>query len=78
VILPSTSLDGARHMAERVLAAIHALGVDHAASPTAATVTVSIGVATGKPGTRYDALVHESDDALYAAKRAGRDRVASL
>jgi diguanylate cyclase (GGDEF)-like protein len=78
VILPATSLDGARHMAERVLAAIHALGVDHAASPTAATVTVSIGVATGKPGTRYDELVHESDDALYAAKRDGRNRVASL
>ena len=78
VILPATGLDGARHIADHVLAAIRSLGVDHGASPTASTVTVSIGVATGKPGTRYEALIRASDDALYAAKREGRDRVASL
>ena len=78
VILPATDMDGARHMAQRVMVAIRALGVDHTGSPTAATVTVSIGASTGKPGTRFDELVQSTDDALYAAKREGRDRVASL
>jgi diguanylate cyclase (GGDEF)-like protein len=75
VILPTTSPDGARHIAQRVLTAIRSLGVDHAASPTSASVTVSIGVGMGQPGTRFEELIRASDDALYTAKRAGRDRV---
>jgi PleD family two-component response regulator len=61
-----------------VLGAIRSLGLDHAASPTGATVTVSIGVGAGKPGTRFETLIRGSDNALYAAKRAGRDRLATL
>jgi PleD family two-component response regulator len=38
---------------------------------------VSIGVGTGKPGTRFEQLVRTSDQALYAAKREGRDRMVS-
>ncbi|WP_419759296.1 diguanylate cyclase domain-containing protein [Acidisoma sp.] len=78
VILPSTSLDGARHIAQRVLAGIRALSLDHAASPTTSIVSVSIGVGLAKPGMRSDELIRESDDALYAAKREGRDRVEAL
>jgi len=78
LILPATSADGSRHLAERVLMAIRALNLDHAGSPTAATVTVSIGVGSGRPGTRFEELIRTSDAALYAAKRNGRDRVASL
>jgi diguanylate cyclase (GGDEF)-like protein len=75
VILPATGPDGAQHMAQRVLAAIRALALDHAASPTAAIVTVSVGIGTGGPGTRFEDLIRAADEALYAAKRAGRDRV---
>jgi diguanylate cyclase (GGDEF)-like protein len=77
VILPGTGGTGANHMAQRVLGAIRALALDHAASPTAAIVTVSIGVGTAQPGTRFEDLIRESDEGLYAAKRAGRNRVAS-
>ena len=40
-------------------------------------VTVSVGVAhVGVPGAdAVRALYHDADSALYAAKRAGRDRV---
>jgi diguanylate cyclase (GGDEF)-like protein len=77
VILPGTGAAGASHMAEQVLGAVRALALDHAASPTAAIVTVSIGVGTAQPGTRFEDLIREADEGLYAAKRAGRNRVAS-
>ena len=43
---------------------------------TEKTLTVSIGVATREPGTAdMDALVSLADQALYAAKEAGRNQV---
>jgi diguanylate cyclase (GGDEF)-like protein len=77
VILPGTGSDGARHIAQRVLGAVRSLALDHAASPTAPAVTVSIGAGTADPGTPFETLIREADKSLYAAKRAGRDRVAS-
>ena len=40
------------------------------------TVTVSLGVAGAPGGAPLEALLRDADQALYAAKRAGRDRVA--
>ncbi len=45
VVLPQTMRSGAEHMARRMLDAIAALGIPHAASATAPIVSVSIGVA---------------------------------
>jgi diguanylate cyclase len=39
------------------------------------TVTVSAGVAMAQPGEDAAALVARADEAMYAAKRGGRDRV---
>jgi predicted signal transduction protein with EAL and GGDEF domain len=37
--------------------------------------TVSIGVASGSPATAIDLLITRADEALYRAKRNGRNRV---
>lgn len=64
--------------AERVRAAIESLGLRHEGSTTSAVVTASVGTATLAPFgdiTSSDKLVSCADQALYEAKRAGRNRV---
>lgn len=39
------------------------------------TITASFGVAFAQPGENMDSLLTRADDALYQAKRAGRNRV---
>ncbi|HHY36213.1 MAG TPA: diguanylate cyclase [Firmicutes bacterium] len=38
-------------------------------------ITVSIGVATRRPGDTFDGLIKRADDRLYKAKRAGGNRI---
>lgn len=76
LLLPETSAQGASEVANRVLAAVDALAIAHASSPTAAHVTVSVGVATLQPeGGSAQSLLDQADAALYAAKHAGRHRI---
>lgn len=73
LILPQTGREGAAVAAERMRAA-----VEKHTFPLAApgAITVSLGVAV-YPDDAADAmgLIRVSDEALYAAKRAGRNRV---
>ncbi|WP_370656549.1 diguanylate cyclase domain-containing protein [Klebsiella pneumoniae] len=39
------------------------------------TVSISVGIAGGAPPQQADALLQRADQALYAAKRCGRNRV---
>ena len=75
-ILSETDAAGAWHTAERVRSAVAALEIPHAGSQ-AGCVTVSVGVATAYPqlGQQAAVLVQEADEALYEAKRNGRNRV---
>jgi diguanylate cyclase (GGDEF)-like protein len=75
VVLPHTDLDGAEQFAERVRRAVAALRVPLEDGGPPVNVTTSLGVAT-LPGTAYDArsLVEAADDALYRAKRTGKNR----
>lgn len=77
-VLIGTDLEGAAKVAERIRGAIDAQAIPHGGGGAAATVGVSIGVAAGRMdrGGSIDDLLRGADEALYAAKRAGRNRIA--
>ena len=62
-----------RQIAERVRAAV--ADEDWSAVAAGLQVTVSIGLAHARRGETPEALLQRVDDALYAAKSQGRDRV---
>lgn len=78
VILPETADSGAQVLAERIRVAVagHTLAID---DRRRINVTVSIGLANFPDDAGTDAkLIAAADSALYAAKRAGRNRVCSF
>ncbi len=76
VILPKTSIAGAFRVAERPRSGVVQLAIAHMKSPHD-YVTVSIGVAVGDIGSvpNPNLLLKVADEALYRAKRSGRNRV---
>lgn len=79
-LLPNTQGTGAVLLAQRVLEAVRAAGLPHAASDVAQGITLSIGAASGLPALPGDAeagahLLAQADAALYQAKHQGRNRV---
>lgn len=80
-VLPHADAEVARLAAERVRQAVAGLCIPHEASPTAAVVTLSVGVATvqaGQHGLTAADLIAQADAALYQAKTAGRNQVVAL
>ncbi len=76
VLLPSTSIDGAAHLAERIRRAVAAGFGPFPELPALPTLTISIGVTSLiADDSGPDSAYHRADDALYRAKRNGRDRV---
>jgi diguanylate cyclase (GGDEF)-like protein len=74
LLLPETSADNARLFAERLRAKIETLDID---APPKFRVTVSIGVAEfDGEAEKIEETLARADRALYAAKNAGRNRVA--
>ena len=76
LLLPGTDRRGARAVADGIQAAVRRLGLTNHASPLSGKVTLSIGAGTAKPapGTKPAALVNAADEAVYEAKRLGRDQ----
>ena len=77
VILSNTNIEGAFTIAEFIRQAIASLFIPHAQSEVSQFVTLSLGVASIIPtleDTTED-LIALADEALYEAKRQGRDRV---
>lgn len=89
LVLPQTDRAGAVHVAERLLGTLRELNLPHADSPTRPYVTVSIGITSfDDQSVRWpmsvsaaidlaqcaQELLRSADQALYAAKTAGRAR----
>ncbi len=74
VIMPASSEESATAVAERIRARVAAF---RSAEPSLEElrVTVSIGLALSEPGMTASDLINRADEALYAAKRAGKNRV---
>ncbi len=77
VILPGHTEDVAASVAQRLRTAVEDLRIPTTVSTVAQNVTISIGVATDVPREREhsETLVAAADEALYRAKREGRNRV---
>jgi len=78
IILPSTGIDDAFAVAERIRTSIK---TEFSLSAVTRTVSVSLGCSSLKPEKKDDLikdLIHRADMAMYESKRAGRDRTTVL
>jgi two-component system cell cycle response regulator len=78
IVLPEQTLEGAASTADHLRKAVEGLRIPHEANVPQGTVTISAGVALFKGSSKSaDELLKQADAALYRAKVAGRNRVAS-
>ncbi|HZF31735.1 MAG TPA: GGDEF domain-containing protein [Gammaproteobacteria bacterium] len=71
-LLPSLDVAQARQAAERLRQRI----VEIAPPSLSTAITISVGVCASVAGDDVDALVQRADEAMYAAKARGRNRIA--
>ena len=80
LIPPATNLADAKRLAEELRSRVAALRIPHPTSETKPWVTISAGVAAMVPkrNSRPLSLINLADQALYKAKRAGKNSVRSV
>lgn len=77
ILLPGANHEAATGVAERVLAAVRKLVVRTATGEILSSLTVSAGLAVSWPEAEPAEIIRLADARLYAAKKAGRDRLAA-
>ncbi|WP_199185491.1 MULTISPECIES: diguanylate cyclase [Marinobacter] len=77
ILLPATPEEGAVRVAERVRQAVARSPVHSGERVAPVSLTISVGVACLVPGPDMEPqeLIRQADEALYAAKESGRNRV---
>ncbi|MGB3309247.1 MAG: diguanylate cyclase [Nodosilinea sp.] len=76
LILPNTTSDGAIALVSKAKTYLTRLAIPNKASTLYEQVTVSFGIAviTPTPSLSTETLIQRADEALYAAKKSGRNR----
>jgi two-component system, cell cycle response regulator len=76
VVMPDTDISFAYNIAERLRQQIEVNPIKVSRDPGQLAITISIGIAaTEGPEDTSEALLHRADQALYSAKRNGRNQV---
>jgi diguanylate cyclase (GGDEF)-like protein len=77
LVLYNPPAEFAQSMPEQIRQSIMELGIPHEGSQAASFITVSVGVAVARPGSGRSLVgaIQAADEALYEAKRTGRNRI---
>ena len=75
IVLPETDLEPAREGAERLRREVEELVVQTDAGPVHVTISLGVAALRDESGPNLERLISRADDALYAAKAAGRNKV---
>ncbi len=73
IILPETDSDGAANLAEKLRRSLEDSLIEHNSEKLG--ITMSFGVSQYIPNVDIDSSIKAADEALYLAKKAGRNRV---
>ena len=74
-LLPETDRESALATAERIRQVVEAAALDTPGGPLRVTVSLGLAHRPAAGGATLDQLIHQADEALYASKAAGRNRV---
>ena len=79
LVLPKQSSEKAKEIAQEIMDDIKEENIEHEGSPITSRVTLSIGIATMIPNEKdYSLVVNKADQALYKAKRKGRNGIGTI
>lgn len=77
ILLPNTDLKKSKTLAEAIMTAMADADIAHEKSHILQRVSLSLGLASEKPqNDNYKVLINKGDNALYKAKRMGRNTIA--
>ncbi len=77
IVLPGLDAAAATELAERLRSRVAAVPVSAAGQDIPVTITLGATSSSGSGPADVGALVNAADEAMYSAKRAGRNRVAA-
>ena len=77
VLLPETDPTGAFVLAEKIRRGVNAMTVDESTPGSRASLSIGV-VSYPGDGSTADELMISADEAMYASKRAGKDRVTGV